>query len=161
MATLYTLSESLLRRLNALLRAYEGGELARAPSPANRPPDPVQMLKITGAASGGLYPAKVSWWDDGAGAEKLLEEVRWKARDASAPSTNDYVWGRFAGRTADGTKALFVGAKNGADSPGVVVSGYTGTQTIVTDVTWDTVSCTMTKTTKSFAWEDGLLKSVT
>lgn len=50
----------------------------------------------------------------------------------------------------------------GAGRPpvGGSTTGYTGTLTVVTDVSWDEDTCEMTKTTSDLEYVDGLLKSV-
>jgi hypothetical protein len=106
------------RRIGEAVRRMEASGLGgpTGDNPQRRPADPIQILKITGSVSSGLYPAKVSWWNDGAAVETLSDEVRWKPRDGSAPAVNDYVWGRYAGPVADGSKGLYVGAKSAGGS---------------------------------------------
>ena len=139
------------RRLLRALDRLEADERSEgAVSSPRRPAEPVQLLKITGAASGGLYPAKLSWWNDATATETLSDEVRWKPRNGAAPAVNDYVLGRYTGPTAAGTHGLYVGLFGGG------AGLYTGTQTIVTG--WDSGTCTAT--TKTMTVANGLITGI-
>jgi hypothetical protein len=154
--TLYTFTRDQVRRLLDMLRRFEAWERSESGARAGRTPSDPRgvLLKVTGAVSSGLYPARLSYWDDAAGAERLSDEVRWKPRDGSAPATGDYVWGQFTGPTADGARGLYQGAKSPAGS------GFTGTQVVVTDVSWNATTCVMAKTTKTVTFVNGIVTGI-
>lgn len=122
MVEINTLSRDDLRRLLALARRMEADERAEAAgSPARRPPDPVQLLKITGAAVSGEYPAALSWYNAATATETLSDPVAFRPAGTSTPAVNDYVTGRFTGASADGTKGLYRVVPGGAGPPTVAI----------------------------------------
>lgn len=100
----YLVSDEDLKRLSAVLMDYERGVLSRVKVPeefAGQLPV-MQIVKVTGSASGTNYPAALQEYNESAGTWIDLETVIVREVNGATLTTGQRYIGRYAGDISSG-----------------------------------------------------------
>lgn len=128
MSSGYTLGDADLSRISKLLRAFEGGRLgARQPGDDNTGGMPIMtVVRVTGAAVSGLYPAVIDVYDESAGTWSTDDadgvDVRVRELNAGTLTTQRYL-ARYAG-VNDSDQVVYLAIAGGGGGGAVLTYDY-------------------------------------
>lgn len=155
----YTLGDADLSRISKLLRAFEGGRLgARQPGDDNTGGMPIiTVVRVTGAAVSGLYPAVIDVYDESAGTWSADDadgvDVKVRELNAGTLTTQRYL-ARYAG-VNNSDQVLYLAIAGGGGGATLSIDVVTSIQCIAGEMlpNWTTLCipgatiCTTTTTT--------------